>query len=138
MRKNLAEKLSTETQAVSLVNQIINACADAKGNDIKVLDVSAVFGLSDFFIIASGRSDRHVQGIANKVVSAMSDSGCDPLAVEGLDEGHWVLLDFGDVVMHVFYEPLREHYDIEGLWGNAKELKIKSRKSTRGINLKVA
>jgi ribosome-associated protein len=113
-----------ELTPLELTTQIINACADAKGKDIAVLDVSKVFGLADYFIVVSGRSDRQVQGISNKVVDSLSRLGVHPAAREGLDEGQWVLLDYGDVIVHVFYEPARDHYDVESLWTKARRLEV--------------
>lgn len=126
MKRNLAELPDSEAGLLSTVNQIINACAEAKGQDIKVLDVSSMFDMADYFVVASGRSDRQVQGIANRALDALSTLGVTPVSVEGLEEGHWVLIDAGDIVLHVFYEPLREHYDIEGLWNKARRLQIKN------------
>jgi len=106
---------------------IINACADAKGKDITVLDVAEVFNLSDHFIIVSGRSDRQVQGISNKILETLEKLGTKPLSVEGHDEAHWILLDYDDVIVHVFYEPVREHYDLENLWMKARRLDLTTR-----------
>ena len=113
-------------EALKTSLQIIDACKNAKASKIKLLDVSDVFDLSDFFIIASGRSDRQVQGICNRIRATLEESGREPLAIEGFDDGHWVLIDYGDVIIHVFYEPMREHYDIESLWVKAKALEIPS------------
>ncbi len=108
---------------------IAEACLEAKGKELVVLDVSSVFDLSDNFVIVSGRSDRHVQGIANKVLSRMKKAGIDAYAVEGFDDGHWVLIDFEDVVLHIFYEPTRKHYDIEGLWMEARQVDLNALES---------
>lgn len=107
-----------------LVHEIVNACAEAKGKDIKVLEVSKVFGLASYFIIVSGRSDRQAQGISNKVIDAMAAKGIEPLSVDGMETGHWVLSDFGDIIVHVFYEATREYYDLEGLWANAERVPL--------------
>ncbi len=104
---------------------ILKACADTKGKNIALLDVRESFGLCDYFVVVSGRSDRQVQGICNKILNSLQAYGIKADAVEGLDRGHWVLLDFGDVVVHAFYEPIREYYDIEGLWSGAKRIDLK-------------
>lgn len=101
---------------------VLRACSEAKARDVSVLDVADLLDLTNCFVVASGRSDRQVQGIANRIIDELGKAGLDPLAVEGLEQGHWVLLDYGDVVVHVFYEPLRRHYDIEGLWAKAPRL----------------
>jgi ribosome-associated protein len=115
--------------ALALTELIVQACADAKGNNIVVLDVAEVFGLADYFVIVDGRSDRQVQGICNKVLENLGREGVQPHALEGLDEGHWVLVDFGDVIVHVFYEPVRAHFNLEGLWIKAGRLIYDDRKA---------
>lgn len=136
MRKNAALAVSPEPQALELVNTIINSCADAKGRDITVLDVSKVFGMADFFVVVSGRSDRQVQGIANRVLGGLDKPHAQIASIEGMDTGHWVLIDCGEVIVHIFYEPLRAHYDIESLWANAKRINIKTRKTVGGPELR--
>lgn len=124
MKENLAEVVR-QPSALLLVTQIINACADAKGKETVVLDVAKIFDLADYFIVVSGRSDRQVQGIANKVITTLAEHGMHPSSIEGLEEAQWVLLDYGDVILHVFYEQTREYYDIEGLWAQAPRLDIR-------------
>ncbi|NLF26100.1 MAG: ribosome silencing factor [Deltaproteobacteria bacterium] len=110
--------------ALPLIATVIRACEDTKALNPVVLDVSKIFSLSDFFVIVSGKSDRQVQGITNKIVSNLQEKGVKPLSVEGEDKAHWVLIDLGDVIIHVFYEPEREHYDLESLWHNARKLDL--------------
>lgn len=113
-----------KSSALCLAELVIDACAEANGRDISVLNVTGVFDLADYFVVVSGRSDRQVQGISNRVLEALERSGDKPLAVEGMDDGQWVLIDIGDVVVHVFYEPLRSHYDLESLWRRGKKLDV--------------
>ena len=112
----------TRIAEFELAGKIAGACMDAKGIDLTVLDVSEQSDIAKFFLIVSGRSDRQAQGIANRVVQVLSERGLSPESVEGYEEGHWILLDCEDVVVHVFYEPVRERYDLEGLWMKAKKL----------------
>lgn len=126
MTKNLAEVCNPS--AIDTVNLVINACSEAKGYDLKVLDVAELFGIADYFVVVSARSDRQVLGITERVVEALGKCGIEPLSIEGLDEAHWVLADCGDVVVHIFYEPTRSHYDIEGLWAKARKLEIQESK----------
>ena len=114
------EERGEADQDAPVVKRVIELCHDAKGIDIAVLDVTPVFPFADYFIVVSGRSDRQVQGICNRVLNGLGKQGIRPLSVEGLDQGHWVLIDFEDVILHVFYEPLRDHYDLEGLWVQAQ------------------
>jgi ribosome-associated protein len=88
-----------------------------------VLDVRQLTSIADVFIICSGRSNRQVTAIADHVVRQLKKQGIRALSVEGKTEGHWALLDYGHVVIHVFYEPVRNFYDIEGLWSDARRLK---------------
>lgn len=88
-----------------------------------VLDVGELTSIADVFIICSARSNRQVTAIADHVVRHLKKQGIRPLSVEGKAEGHWALLDYGHVIIHVFYEPVRYFYDIEGLWNDARRLK---------------
>ena len=139
MRRGLAEAINiTDTQNPSpahsapgteptprqLAQSIYSALYDAKGIDAVALDVSKNFGLADYFLVVSGRSDRHVQGLANKVLEKLLLMGVEPYSVQGLEQGHWVVIDLVDVVLHIFYEPLRERYDLESLWVDANAVKI--------------
>ena len=89
-----------------------------------LLDVRNATSYTDYILVLSGRSDRQVQAVADGVVEAMLADGVKPIGVEGDSQGHWILLDFGDVVVHVFYHPLREFYDLEGLWLDAPRVRL--------------
>lgn len=92
---------------------------ERKAYDLVVLDVRELTSIADYFILCSGRSDRQVQSIAQGLEQNAGEDGIKPYAVEGAQRGHWVLMDFSDVIVHVFYEPVREFYDLDGLWGHA-------------------
>jgi ribosome-associated protein len=85
----------------------------------------------DVFIICSGRSNRQVNAIADSIVAKLKKHKIKPLSVEGTGEGHWVLLDYGHVVIHVFYEPVREFFDLEGLWADAKRITTPAQKNLK-------
>ena len=87
-----------------------------------VLDVRDLTSIADVFIICSGRSNRQVNAIADSIVAKLKKQKIKPLSVEGTGEGHWILLDYDHVVIHVFYEPVREFFDLEGLWADAKRI----------------
>jgi ribosome-associated protein len=97
---------------------------DKKACDLVVLDVHELTSIADYFIVCSGRSDRQVQSIAQGLAENAVDEGFRPYAVEGIQRGHWVLMDFSDVIVHVFYEPVRGFYDLDGLWGHAPKAKL--------------
>lgn len=103
------------------------AAADAifakNGTDIVLLDVEGSFLLSDVFVIATGRSRPHVQALAEHVEERLKqDHSTKPLRVEGQAEGEWVLIDFGDIIVHVFQTAPRDFYSLERLWGDAERI----------------
>jgi ribosome-associated protein len=124
MKKNLAVVGANKDESLSIARRIVQACEDVKGQEVVVLDVASISDFADYFIVASARSDRQVQGITNRVIEELSKLGVRPLSVEGYEEGQWVLIDCGDVVAHVFYEPMRSTYDLESLWMRARKLNV--------------
>jgi len=104
------------------LNLFVKAVLGRKALDVVMLDVGGLTSLADTFIICSGRSNRQVTAIAEHIRTDMKKKGVAPLSVEGLKEGHWVLMDYGDVVIHVFYDPVRSFYDLEGLWADAPRI----------------
>lgn len=102
------------------------AAIDKKAEHVKILDLSGISGFTDYFVICSGMSDRQVQAISTGVESEMDSLGREILSTEGYAEGRWVLMDLGDVVVHVFLDALREYYDLENLWTDAPRIKIPS------------
>lgn len=106
------------------VQRLCQAAVDTKAEDVVVLDVHALSGFTDYFIIMSGRSSRHVQGLANAIDQQMSSKRLRAERTEGLAEGQWVLLDFGEIVVHIFYSEARAFYDLEGLWHDAPRVEV--------------
>jgi len=97
---------------------------ERKAVDPVLFEVGKMTDLSDYFIIAGGNSSRQVQAISQHVTRRMREEGFKPFGVEGEQEGHWVLMDYGDVVIHLFYQPVREFYDLEGLWIEAPRVEV--------------
>jgi ribosome-associated protein len=95
-----------------------------KGMEPVLLEVAAFCSFADFFIICSGGSRRHVLALAQHVEEALGQAGVKPLGVEGLEEGQWVLMDYNAMVVHIFMQPLREFYNLEGLWAEAPKTQI--------------
>ena len=110
----------------SSLNLYVNAVLGKKAYELVVLDVRELTSVADAFIICSGRSNRQVSAIAEHIQRDLKRHKILPLSVEGSKEGHWVLLDYGHVVIHVFYEPIRQIYDLEGLWVDAKRIRTQS------------
>ncbi len=99
----------------------IKAVSGKKASDIVSLDIRELISIADTFIICTGNSNRQVTAIAESIHFDLKQQGIKPLSIEGLKEGHWVIIDYGDVIIHVFYEPVRKFYDIESLWVDAKK-----------------
>jgi len=97
----------------------VKAATQRKAEGLVVLDMRAVSSVADFFLICSGRSTRQVAAIAEHIQRFLKERGVHAQGVEGMGEGKWVLLDYGNVVVHVFYESVRGFYDLEGLWADA-------------------
>jgi len=95
---------------------VIGALEDAKGEDIKVLDVRSLTDVTDFMIVSTGTSDRHVKSQANRVLEQMHEAGWKHIGVEGEEAKDWILVDFVDVVVHIMRDQTRKRYDLESLW----------------------
>jgi ribosome-associated protein len=98
------------------------AALDHKAIDLAILEVKKLSSFADYFVISSGSSDRQVQAIASHIEEKLGKQGLHPLGIEGKREGRWVLLDYGDVIIHIFYNPIREFYDLERLWSDAPKV----------------
>lgn len=105
-----------------LVKVVVNALEDVKALDVRVLDVRDRIGITDIMVIASGSSDRQLRALANNVIVKSKESGVKPIGVEGERGGEWVLVDLGDVVVHVMLPKIREFYGLERLWGGSDEV----------------
>lgn len=108
--------------------EIAKACAqvalDHKAEDIIILDVQGMASFTDYFVIMSGRSTRHVQSLAETLEGELRSKRVNTAKAEGLQEGMWVLLDFDEVVVHIFYYDQRSFYDLEGLWHDAARIRL--------------
>lgn len=126
----MSDSVKTESEQPSLKGksstEIVLACAREasrfKALDLVLLNVSTFSSFADFFIICSGKSSRQVQSIAENMEDSLREMGLKPIGVEGKREGHWVLIDYGDIIVHIFYEPVRAFYDLESLWADASRL----------------
>ena len=98
------------------------AALEKKAFHITILELKEVSAVTDYFLICSGRSDRQVQAIAQFIDERMREKGIRPLGAEGMQQGRWILMDYADVVIHIFYDQVRLHYDLEGLWREAVQI----------------
>lgn len=105
----------------SLLDKIINLLEDKKGIDIKVMDVKNETALSDYFVVASGTSNTHIKALADNVEVELKKENIYPNKIEGYNTATWILMDYGDVVVHIFTEQERQNYNLEELWEKAKE-----------------
>ncbi len=111
--------------AKEMAFQAVEYALDKKGMDLKLFDVRELSSLTDFLLLVSGRSDRQVQAIAENIRTEFKHHhAVIPLAVEGMDQGRWILLDYGEIMVHVFQPAVREFYDLEGLWSEAPEVEL--------------
>jgi ribosome-associated protein len=115
---------AADAASLEVARLAANAALDKKAEDVVILDVRGLSSYADYFVVATGTSDRQVSAIADSVEGLLRKAGHRPIGVEGYSLGHWVLLDFGDVVAHVFYEEARQFYDIEGLWADARRVPV--------------
>lgn len=111
-------------ESEALARTIVSICADAKAVDIRVMRVLELVQYTDWFVVCTGRSDRHVRAIYDALKDETLKAGIKPLSVEGVDAGQWICGDYGSVVVHIFYEPVRDFYALERLWSDAPRLEI--------------
>lgn len=110
----------------------VNAAIEKKALDIVLLNLKGIVSYADYSLICSGRSDRQVQAIAQSIETELKKLGHRALGVEGTNQGRWVLIDYGDLVVHVFQESVRKFYDLEGLWLDAPRVEIEDEAVSRG------
>ena len=107
-----------------LARLCVRTALDKKAEDPVILDVRKLCSFTDYFVIMSGRSTRHVQGLAEAIDAELRSKKLTSTNAEGLNEGTWVLLDYNDVIIHIFYTETRKFYDIEGLWHDAPRISL--------------
>lgn len=113
-----------ELDSEPVAREIALLARDAKAIEVSVLRVYELVQYTDWFVVCSARSDRHARAIYDAIWDAMNFKGIKPLSAEGVDAGQWVLADYGSVVVHIFYEPVRDFYALERLWSDAPRLEL--------------
>lgn len=113
-------------QSKKMVKIAYEALDEKKGEDIKVIDISEISVLADFFVIANGANDSQVRALVDNVEEKLSKEGFDAKQREGIGLGSWVLLDFGNIIVHVFDKENRLFYDLERIWRDGKVIDVKS------------
>ena len=115
-----------ELERIRRADAIGEAALALKAQDLVALDVSQLTSYADTLVLATGGSNRQTRAIADSIIKAATGWGEKPIGVEGYDEGRWVLIDFGDMIVHVFQAELREFYDLERLWSDAPALELEA------------
>ncbi|ATF12548.1 ribosome silencing factor [Brevibacillus sp. HB1.2] len=105
-----------------LAQLVVKAAEDKKAENLKVLDIRKLSVIADYFMICHGNNERQVQAIVREIRDQAHKNGFDVRGIEGADEGRWVLVDLGDIVIHVFHREDREFYNLERLWKDAEEV----------------
>lgn len=120
-KKNTPEGADSESFLPNAL-RIAALCSDKKAKDIKLYDVRGLTLIADVFVICTATSEPQLKAVFNNVDEGMREIGLRPLRSEGGFQGGWVLLDFGDVIVHIFREEARTFYDLDGMWADAKEI----------------
>jgi ribosome-associated protein len=121
-RAKPARTQPTERAPIDLARRIVDLAEDKKAADIVLLELAPLTTLADYFVICSGGSERQLDAIADGVVSSLRDERVRPIGREGTAASHWVLLDFGSVIVHIFTPPERDYYGLEKHWSEAKTI----------------
>lgn len=108
----------------NVAKKIAKIADEHKAIDIVVMDLKKLTSFTDFFVVCSGASDRQVSAVADAIYNDMKEEGRAPLGEEGMRSGSWALLDYGEVVVHIFHKEVREHYQLERLWHDAVRIKF--------------
>ncbi len=120
-KKNMMEDLAISGRMAKVAYEALD---DKMGEDIKVLDIHEISVLADYFLIAHGNNPNHVKALIDSVEDKLEEMGYSPNHVEGYQEGTWVLLDFGRIIVHVFHKEARLFYDLERIWSDGKTVSI--------------
>jgi ribosome-associated protein len=121
-RTKPAPTATEERAALDLARRIVEIAEDKKAADIVLLELTPLTTLADYFVICSGGSERQLDAIADGVISSLRDERVRPIGREGTAASHWVLIDYGSVIVHIFTPPEREYYGLEKHWSEAKTI----------------
>lgn len=110
------ELVSERRDSTALVDRVVHWLDDAKAEDVVVIDLKGKTSIGDFMLIATGRSDRHVNAVAEQLHQNLKEAGCERVRVEGQPQCDWVLIDTGDIIVHVFQPDIRSFYNLEKMW----------------------
>ena len=111
-------------QSTEMTKLAIAALEDKKANDVRVIDIAGVSVIADYFVIASGSNTNQVQAMADSVREALGRAGHEPRQVEGYGSANWILMDYNDIIVHIFSDESRTFYDLERIWRDGKEVSV--------------
>jgi len=114
--------MTTDSKTKSLL--CLKAALEKKALDPVLIEMKGLSSVTDYFLLCTGKSDRQVQAIARSIEETLEKKGIRPLGQEGWTQGKWILMDYNDVVVHIFQEPVRKFYDIEGIWMDAPRIEL--------------
>jgi ribosome-associated protein len=123
-KSSLTEDMATDSKTKLLL--CLKAAIEKKALDPVLLEMRGISSVTDYFLICTGKSDRQVQAIARSIEETLEKKGIRPLGQEGTLYGKWILMDYNDVVVHIFLEPIRKIYDLEGIWSDATRIESES------------
>lgn len=112
------------TDSRAALKTAINALEDKKGENIKVIDISHISVMADYFVIASGKNLNQIKAMADEVEDKLSKIGVEPRQIEGANSSGWILMDYHDFIIHIFNEDMRLYYDIERIWSDGKPVEL--------------
>lgn len=118
-----------EVDTETLARDIAHLTWDLKALNTTVIDLRGLVSYTDFAVVCTATSPRHIQAISKHVINTLADAGYDAMGVEGVDSGEWALMDFGDAVLHVFNGDVRDEYDLERMWPDAERLELEDKPS---------
>ncbi|MBI1921476.1 MAG: ribosome silencing factor [Geobacter sp.] len=124
--KTATIKPKAEKPVLSSLERALKCAAlalDKKAEDVKILEIGKLSSIADYLVLASGTSDKQAQAIAESVRTGLKKSG-KPVDIEGMREGNWIVIDYGDVIVHVFRDETRRYYDLDGFWADAPEVPV--------------
>lgn len=121
-RRTRAAAAPSERPVLDIARRIVDLAEDKKAADIVLLDLTGLTTLADYFVICSGGSERQIDAIADGIVEGLRNEQVRPIGREGTPDSHWMLLDFGAVIVHIFTPPERDFYQLEKHWGEAKTI----------------
>jgi ribosome-associated protein len=127
IKKEIPNQIDSRERSILCASQALIK----KAIDTIIIDVSEISSFADYFVICSGKSDRQVRAIAEHIQLVLKEQHILPNHIEGLETGQWVLMDYDDCVVHIFFEPIRTFYDLEGLWSDAKRLEFQEGEGAR-------